>query len=205
MSPISPRELRVSDAEREHVVNVLQKAIGQGMISLDEFSARTDLALAARTRGELNAVLVDLPGMVNREPGSPTCTPPLELRATMSSIKRDGRWEVPRELVVRAKMGSTELDFTEAVIRHDEVHVEVDVAGGSVDLLLPAGSSCESNGVQVTAGSVTDKSGRGPRGGGPHFVVSGAVRAGSLTIKRPSYVRIGSLSIRRPWKISWDA
>ncbi|MGW3484578.1 DUF1707 SHOCT-like domain-containing protein [Rhodococcus indonesiensis] len=57
------RDLRVSDAEREHVGTLLQRAVGQGMLSLGEFTERMDTALAAKTRGELNAVLVDLPGV----------------------------------------------------------------------------------------------------------------------------------------------
>lgn len=57
------RDLRVSDAEREHVGQLLQRAVGQGMLSLGEFTERMDTALAAKTRGELNAVLSDLPGM----------------------------------------------------------------------------------------------------------------------------------------------
>nr|BFE47292.1 hypothetical protein GCM10017745_07190 [Saccharothrix mutabilis subsp. capreolus] len=44
-----PRQWRVSDAEREHVVGVLQKAIGRGLITLDEFTERADTALAAKT------------------------------------------------------------------------------------------------------------------------------------------------------------
>lgn len=57
------RNLRVSDAEREHVGELLQKAVGQGMLSLGEFTERMDTALAAKTRGELNSVLADLPGI----------------------------------------------------------------------------------------------------------------------------------------------
>ncbi|ROZ49935.1 DUF1707 domain-containing protein [Rhodococcus sp. WS3] len=57
------RNLRVSDAEREHVGELLQKAVGQGMLSLGEFTERMDTALAAKTRGELNVVLADLPGI----------------------------------------------------------------------------------------------------------------------------------------------
>ena len=63
---IDPRELRVSDAEREHVAGLLNKALARGLIDLDEFSTRLGAALAARTRGELNAVVVDLPGVVVR-------------------------------------------------------------------------------------------------------------------------------------------
>jgi hypothetical protein len=202
-SPVDPRTLRVSDAEREHVVGLLQKAIGQGLITLDEFTTRTDTALAAKTRGELNAVLVDLPGMVHQESTSPAHRQPVELRATMSVLKRGGRWSVPASLVVRNRMGSTDLDFTEARIDHAEVHVELDVAGGSVELLLPDGATVDTDQVEVNMGSVKNKIG-GDRSGRPHFVLSGSMRAGSLKIRRPTYIRIGALVIRFPWKISWD-
>lgn len=72
------RNLRVSDAEREHVGELLQKAVGQGMLSLGEFTERMDTALAAKTRGELNAVLADLPGITlisdYEPPAYPTAT-----------------------------------------------------------------------------------------------------------------------------------
>ncbi|TDP66093.1 DUF1707 SHOCT-like domain-containing protein [Actinokineospora alba] len=202
-TPISPRELRVSDAERSHVVGVLQKAIGHGLLSLDEFTARTDVALAARTRAELNTVLVDLPGLVHPESGVAPVKP-VEFRATMSALKREGEWVVPRDMVIRSQMGSTVLDFSDAVISFPEIRIEVDVAAGSVELLMPERSSVDASAVTVELGSKTDKA-SGSRAGGPHFVVTGSVRAGSLTIRRPTYVRIGSLTIRRPWRISWDA
>ncbi|WP_035303276.1 DUF1707 SHOCT-like domain-containing protein [Actinokineospora inagensis] len=200
--PINPRDLRVSDAEREHVVGILQKAIGQGMLSLDEFTARTDTALAAKTRVELNVVLVDLAGVVNREPGSPTAMPPQEFRAVMSSIKREGVWTVPREMAVHNRMGSSEFDFTEAVINHAEVHIRLEVLGGSVEMLLPDGAGCVSDEVSVIAGKVENKVGAAR--GGPLFVLTGRVKAGSVQIRRPSYIHIGSLTVRKPWKLSWD-
>ncbi|WP_104479457.1 DUF1707 domain-containing protein [Actinokineospora auranticolor] len=202
-APISPRDFRVSDAEREHVVGVLQKAIGHGLLSLDEFSTRTDTALASKTRAELNSVLVDLPGVVNREPGSPTAAPPVEFRTTMSSIRREGPWVVPREMTILNRMSSSDFDFTEAVITHAEVRIHLDVAGGSVELLLPERSRCVANDIEVVAGAVKNKA-RNETGGGPLFVLTGRVKAGSVEISRPSYVRIGSLTIRKPWKVSWD-
>ncbi|SDI58297.1 protein of unknown function [Actinokineospora alba] len=185
------------------MVGVLQKAIGHGLLSLDEFTARTDVALAARTRAELNTVLVDLPGLVHPESGVAPVKP-VEFRATMSALKREGEWVVPRDMVIRSQMGSTVLDFSDAVISFPEIRIEVDVAAGSVELLMPERSSVDASAVTVELGSKTDKA-SGSRAGGPHFVVTGSVRAGSLTIRRPTYVRIGSLTIRRPWRISWDA
>lgn len=58
------RDLRASDAEREHVGELLQQALSQGRITIAEFDERMGAAMAARTRGELDAVLVDLPGAV---------------------------------------------------------------------------------------------------------------------------------------------
>lgn len=62
-SSVDPRDLRVSDAERTHVMSLLQKATGRGLISLGEFSDRSAMVIRAKTRGELNAVLLDLPGL----------------------------------------------------------------------------------------------------------------------------------------------
>jgi hypothetical protein len=182
------------------VVDVLQKAIGHGMLSLDEFTARTDTALAAKTRGELNAVLVDLPGVTHQDPESPVREKPVELRANMSAIKRNGQWTVPRELIIRSRLASTDLDFSEAKIAYDEVRITLDVNGGSVRLLLPERASVVADQVRVTAGSVKDKIGGG--GGRPRFVLTGSLTAGSLHLRRASYVRIGSLLFRSPWKIS---
>lgn len=199
-SPVDPRDFRVSDAERTHVVNLLQKAIGHGLLSLDEFTERTDIALAAKTRGDLNAVLVDLPGLTHTDPQSPVREKPVELRANMSTLKRNGNWTVPRELVVYNRLGSTELDFTEATISYDEVSIKLNCGGGTVVILLPERASVVTDQVRMTAGSIKDKVGGGP--GRPRFVLSGSVTAGSLVIKRPSYVRIGSLLVRFPLKIS---
>lgn len=178
-----PREFRVSDAEREHVVGLLQKAIGRGLITLDEFTERTDTALAARTRGQLNAVLLDLPGMVLNEQAAPVVQERQELKSTMSTVARKGNWAVPRQLVVRSRMGSTDLDFREASIPHVVVDIELDVTAGSVKLLLPEGATVNADGVELAASNLKDKVGTGANGR-PHFVVHGAVRAGSVEIKK---------------------
>ncbi|MET0131999.1 MAG: DUF1707 domain-containing protein [Kibdelosporangium sp.] len=199
-----PRDLRVSDAEREHVIALLQKAIGQGLITLEEFTTRTDTALAARTRGDLNAVLVDLPGMVHRETRVPVAKPKLELRSTMSKLQRAGKWAVPRELVIRVKVGACHLDFTEAGIEHPVVDIEFDVTAGPVRLLLPEHATIDIDDLHVAAGKLVNKVGGGLPPGRPHFVVRGFVRAGSVTIRRATYLRIGGLKIRFPFKISTD-
>ena len=79
------RDMRVSDAEREHVGQLLQRAVGQGMLSLGEFTERMDTALAAKTRGELNAVLIDLPGLQLAHPDDRSYAPAPVAHASASN------------------------------------------------------------------------------------------------------------------------
>jgi hypothetical protein len=200
--PLTERDLRVSDDEREHVVGVLQKAIGLGMLTLDEFTERTDQALAARTRGELNTVLADLPGLMH--PGAaPQYAPPagvpvdyaprayapgqrLELNAKYSSLQRSGPWQVPPALVVRNKYGSTRLDFTEAHVGTPVVEIELDSKWGSVELIIPPHAAVDYNSItEIKFGSLDDKTGSNGRAGSPRYVLTGRVHGGSLVIRHP--------------------
>lgn len=196
---VSQRDLRVSDAEREHVVGLLQKAIGRGLLDLDEFTSRTDTAFAARTRGELNAVLVDLPGMVHAEApravpqrhrGAPPVRPispsedRLELVGKYSEIRRSGNWLVPSQILIQNKYGDTKLDFTNATIEHDVVQIELASKWGGVKLVVPPSASVSVDGItEFKFGSVHDKRKSTPIHGTPHFEIHGTLHGGSLTLR----------------------
>ena len=63
--------LRVSDAERNRVVEVLTQHTAEGRLTLDEFDARVEETLSARTGTELRAVLRELPALeTERRPRS---------------------------------------------------------------------------------------------------------------------------------------
>lgn len=198
------QSLRVSDAEREHIIGLLQRATGAGMLDLDEFTRRVDAALAARTRGELNVVVLDLPGMTHPEqptgaatPRTPARTPQsttttvdsagtTELRSVLGSVTRRGEWDVPARMVIRAKVGSTDLDFTAARIPHDVVEIELDVVAGSVEMRMPHGARVEHQEVQSVLSSIEDKRRNTSDGAaGPTFRITGSVRAGSVEIRSP--------------------
>jgi hypothetical protein len=53
-------DLRVSDAEREPAIERLQEAYAEGRLEHSEFDMRMHLAMTAKTRGDLAAVLRDL-------------------------------------------------------------------------------------------------------------------------------------------------
>jgi hypothetical protein len=58
---VSGPNMRVGDAERETVASQLREHYADGRLTLDELNDRLDLALAAKTRADLDSVLVDLP------------------------------------------------------------------------------------------------------------------------------------------------
>jgi hypothetical protein len=61
--------LRVGDSEREAVAAELREHYAQGRLTLEAFQQRLDEALTARTRGELDQLIADLPHA--RPPGAP--------------------------------------------------------------------------------------------------------------------------------------
>jgi hypothetical protein len=59
-------ELRVSDLEREQVVQELREHFAAGRLSDDELSERSQKAYEARTNAELRSLLADLPQLPAR-------------------------------------------------------------------------------------------------------------------------------------------
>jgi Domain of unknown function (DUF1707) len=58
--------LRASDADREQIAERLRKATGEGRLLAEELEERLESAFTARTYGELDAVVADLPGATVR-------------------------------------------------------------------------------------------------------------------------------------------
>ena len=73
MAPSSD-SLRVGDAEREAVAAELREHYAQGRLSMEDFSQRLDAAYAARTRGDLDKLISDLPHA--KPAGTPLPAPP---------------------------------------------------------------------------------------------------------------------------------
>lgn len=60
-SQSSSRNLRVGDAERDRATNALGRHYTEGRLDHEEFEERLTRACAAKTRGDLDALFVDLP------------------------------------------------------------------------------------------------------------------------------------------------
>ena len=60
-------DLRVSDADRQVVVDNLRRHTTEGRLTLEEFEERVDEALRARTDAELRVAMRELPSSPSRE------------------------------------------------------------------------------------------------------------------------------------------
>ena len=70
---------RVGDADRNRTADLLKEAHAAGYLTLEEVDERLGTALAARTRGELDRLVADLPPewRAGQEPGrAPATRPP---------------------------------------------------------------------------------------------------------------------------------
>jgi DUF1707 SHOCT-like domain len=64
--------IRASDADREQIAERLRKATAEGRLLAEELEERLETAFTARTYGELDAVVADLPSAtVRRRPERP--------------------------------------------------------------------------------------------------------------------------------------
>ncbi|MCV7430483.1 DUF1707 SHOCT-like domain-containing protein [Mycolicibacterium bacteremicum] len=180
----SDDHLRVSDADRSRVNGLLERAVSEGMLTLDEFADRTDSVLAARTRGELRAVLSDLPAQQLGVPARPHL-PPEQLRGWMTAIDRRGTWTPAPVLNLHTRMCSTTLDFTSAVLPGPVVEIVIDDYCSSTELIVPPGSTADVSAIDAMAGSATLKVRGTPRSDQLHVIVRGKVRLGSVTVRHP--------------------
>ncbi|EHI12000.1 DUF1707 SHOCT-like domain-containing protein [Mycolicibacterium thermoresistibile] len=173
--------LRASDADRAAVRQLLERAVGEGMLTLDEYTERVDVALAARTRGELDKVLADLP--MARRPDLAQSTQPLLLRGRFSTLSRKGEWSVPARVVVDTRMCDTTLDFTVAMLRSPVVHVDIDDYLSTTTLILPDGATGDVNAVETFASTVNGRVPAAPPSQRLHLVIRGRVRLATVTVR----------------------
>lgn len=130
LEPDQRPELRATHADRDQAVEVLRDAAGDGQLTASELDERVEAALSARTRSELAVLTADLGARVDR-PAKDL----VKIDQRFGGVERTGRWVVPRRMQIKATAGNVKLDFTEAVIGHGTLHVELDLGLGA-DLLL---------------------------------------------------------------------
>lgn len=139
--------LRASDDDRFAVSERLRDATAAGRITLAEFDDRLDRAWAAKTRGDLTPLTADLPSDSAADPG-----PPLLVRRRLSSLRRDGYWEPPAQIDVRASMASIRLDLTQAKVSWPVIAIDVHGWCSDVHVIVPTGARVDLSGLTTPLG-----------------------------------------------------
>ena len=150
--------VRASDAERDAVVGRLNRAVGEGRLTMDEFSERLELAYAARTRGDLDPLLRDLPAGSGAASGTAVVNSGSQGGGTRWSIspiggtRHRGHWRVPRHTVAIGILGGVDVDLGEAELAAPEVMItKVSIIGG-VSVRVPPGVRVEVSNFSILGG-----------------------------------------------------
>ena len=175
----TPRDLRVSHAERAHVAALLDRHHTDGRLDGAELAERLARVTTSVTRADLNRVIADLPGAADAVPTREL----LELSNTAGDLRRSGEWLVPPRVVVRSRFGNARLDMRRARFVTGDVLVESDLTVGNLDIRLPRGATVDLTGVRTRFGTVRDKLGASERPGVPHVVVVGGAWIGNVTVR----------------------
>jgi DUF1707 SHOCT-like domain len=100
--PGDPR-MRASDADRERTASLLREHHAEGRLTAEEFNDRLDQAFTAKTIGELDALLADLPGIdLYRLPAAgirPAPPGALRSRSARGGVDRRGQGAVTPQRV----------------------------------------------------------------------------------------------------------
>ncbi|WP_435882306.1 DUF1707 SHOCT-like domain-containing protein [Streptomyces kronopolitis] len=194
---VAEGDLRASDADRDRVAEILREALAEGRLDPEEHAERIDTVYRAKTMGELEPVLRDLPAAAGGRPdsvsqfhGSGAPVPDQNLVAVFSASVRKGRWRVPARINAFAFFGSVEIDLTEAVFPQQQVQINATSIFGSVDIRVPENVTLRSNGSGVL-GSFEVTTHDAEDADAPQVLVNGLAVLGSVDArpKRGAWIR----------------
>lgn len=198
--PLPAAQIRVSHAERDAVAGILQQAVVDGRLSMEELDERLEAALRAKTYADLEPLVADLTSDLPWRPSRPPAPQPrqgppppgyarddpLRLDGGASSEKRGGVWVVPPFLRISSGVGSVKLNCLEASAAAPLIEVEVVPGAGSVLIILPSGWAVDDDRLGKAIGSKTIKVPRTPAPGQPLLLLHGSVGLGSLKVRTGS-------------------
>lgn len=191
-----PAALRISDADRNKVAEILREAAGDGRIELAELDERLNATFAAKTYAELVPITVDLPAHPSDHPlagpaaaaaGVPaTSTSPERHLAIMSGFERGGHWVVPAEMTVVAVMGGAEIDMRDAQFATKEAVIRLNVVMGGVEIIVNPGTNVVIEGAGIMGGFA-----------GPTSKIPTEITADSPIVRVKGFAIWGGVSVAR--------
>ncbi|MFD9225717.1 DUF1707 domain-containing protein [Streptomyces sp. NPDC060064] len=158
--PVAPAEpsdaIRASDADRDRIADILRDALAEGRLDAEEHSERIDAVYRAKTVGELEPLVRDLPAARTGTRGDAMSYaygpeepvgPAENLIAVFSSSTRKGRWRVGRRTNAFSLFGNIEIDLTEALFEQRLTVINATSIFGNVEVRVPENISLRGSGT----------------------------------------------------------
>ena len=188
---------------RKKTLVVLEENFTHGVIDVDEYEKRIDIALNTSIEADLVRLTADLT-VIPEEPSSdeqPERKEPSGTRVhakeedliagILSSINRKGEWSPARRNRIVSLMGSVRLDFTNVELPAGITEVDFFCVMGSLDVVVPDGVKVDVSGLPVM-GSIDNRIKDPGIQNCPVLKIRGLALMGSVDIKPPRR--------RRRWK-----
>ncbi|WKX72349.1 DUF1707 domain-containing protein [Streptomyces sp. XD-27] len=212
--PVAEVDLRASDADRDRIADILREALAEGRIDPEEHAERIDAVYRARTRGELEPLIRDLPAAAvvassaGSGPGSgvsvgydtaqsssgPARTGPASesLVAVFGGSVRQGRWRVRPRTNAFALFGGVEIDLTQAIFEQQEIVVNATAVFGGVEIKVPENVTVRGGGTGIFGG-FDAASGEAEDPAAPVIVITGFALFGGVQVYRIRGKRLKNL------------
>ncbi|MEU0831752.1 DUF1707 SHOCT-like domain-containing protein [Streptomyces sp. NPDC056231] len=195
--------MRASDTERERVAEVLRDAVAEGRLQMQEFEQRLDAAYKARTHGELELLVRDLPApggavapvgaggaparagsagtdWAERIGGPATSNGAF---AVWGGFRRKGRWTVGRKFTAFTMWGGGEIDLREARFEDREVVIRCFTIMGGMQVTVPPELDVKVSGIGILGGFGDRATGEGtPSPGSPRVRITGLALMGGVGV-----------------------
>lgn len=198
-----PSQLRISDADRHQVAEVLREAAGEGRLDFDELDQRLEATYAARTYADLVPITLDLPaGRSTPLAAHPAAASPVPASswvvsggateekhlAILGGLERKGVWTVPAHLTVTCFMGGADLDLRQAQFAAREVVLTINAVMGGADIKVNPQTRVVMEGTGIMGGY-----------SGPSDSVPAELGTDSPVVRIRGFALMGGVSVsRRP-------
>ena len=187
-------EDRPIEQVRDETVDRLIYNYSRQVISAEAFEHRLDKAMQSDDAYEIVALVEDLPLKTDNQYQSEKesqFTPnyshhisdeEVKLRSILGSNERSGKWLVPKEINVVDVLGSTTLDFTDAIFQHQNVTININCVLGTDTIYIPENVNVVSK-IYSVMSSVENKSPSVANRQAPTITIKGKVVMGTVEVE----------------------
>ncbi|WP_405799020.1 DUF1707 domain-containing protein [Streptomyces sp. NBC_01506] len=195
-------EMRASDSERERVAELLREAVAEGRIDMAEFDTRLDAAYRARTHGELQPLVRDLPAPGTTADLAPSISDSSAVggrwgsrigqsRATSKfgfafwgGFSRKGTWTVGPSFTGGTIQAGGEIDLREARFEQRDVVIRCFALMGGIHVVVPPDMDVTVRGFGLMGGFGEDGEAVDVSPGSPRVIITGFVMMGGVGVER---------------------